>query len=233
MANKAEVSAILALVSNLPNCPLTGARDHDALVVETYFLVLKDFSFEHLKAAIAQYLGAGTFFPTPGNLREAALDLVLSARGIPTAAEAWGNVQDAEKYLEPAYCRIGWELRQSALDANAEQDGAKYNQSIHEQIIHEQTCRQCKPGGFQEVYNHPVVAEAVRRLGGRDALLTDNPAADRARFIEAYNEIVSRERKEASRIPEVADFIEQERNRLALSAPSESIKQLTAKMETK
>jgi len=226
MANKTEVTAILALMSSLPNCPLSGNRERDAFAVETYFIVLKDFSPEHLKAAAAQYLGTGTFFPTPGNLREAAVDLVLSAKGIPTAAEAWANVQDAYKYVEPSFCEAGWNLRNEALNAQRFHNGEMYNLAIGFIWEHEETCSACKPGGFRDVYNHPIVAEAVRRLGGRDALLTDNTAADRARFIEAYKEIVARERKEVARIPEVTAYIEDRRAALETGEQGEIMKQL-------
>jgi hypothetical protein len=71
-----------------------------------------------------------------------------------------------------------------------------------------------------------VVEQTVKRLGGLDALMTDNPAADRARFIDAYREIVSLERKDAGRIPEVSKFIDARRAELAAG----QMRQLTERM---
>ena len=213
--NKQQTPAILSLFVSLPNSPLNGNSEHDALIVDMYFITLKDFDFDHVKAAAAHVLGTATFFPTPGNLRSAAIDLVVSAAGIPTAAEAWANVQDARRYIEPVYCQTGWELKHGAIEANDRHDGAEYIRLLNSSTAHERTCVPCKKGGFQEVYTHPVVAETVRRLGGREALFTDNPTSDRARFLEAYKEIVEHERVAAGRIPEVSRFIESRREEMA------------------
>lgn len=213
MASKSEVATILAVMSCLPNSPFSGVKERDALIVEAHYLVLKDFDIRHLQAAAAQYLSEATFFPTPGNLRQSALDLVMSARGIPTAAEAWASVQDAWRYVYPFLCREGERLTNAALEASRTGEG--YWTSLAHEGAHKQACLVCKPGGFREVYSHPVVAEAVRSLGGRDNLFTDNPASDRARFIDAYREIVMRERKDASHIPEVTAFIAGERDGMA------------------
>jgi len=213
MATKEEVNTVLSALVNLPNCNINA--DNRGMVLEAFYMVLKDLEFTHLKTAAVQYLSTGTFFPTPGNLRQTALDLILSASGIPTAPEAWGDVQDAKKHIDPAYCKTGWDLREAALDANEKHNGGAYNLALEGIRKHERDCTECQPGCTKEVYAHPVIEETVRRLGGRDALITDNPAADRARFIDAYREIVERERKEVSRIPEVAQFIDARRAELA------------------
>ena len=43
------------------------------------------------------------------------------------------------------------------------------------------------------MYAHPAVAETVRRLGGRSAILTGNTPADRAKFIDAFRDVIDQE----------------------------------------
>jgi hypothetical protein len=87
-------------------------------------------------------------------------------------------------------------------------------------------CSVCTEGGYRELYASPAVAECVKMLGGRDMLLTDNPTADRARFIEAYREIVARERKKAGMLPQVRAYIDAHKVP-ELPATAQGVKQLT------
>jgi hypothetical protein len=50
-------------------------------------------------------------------------------------------------------------------------------------------------------------------LGGLDAILTDNPVADRARFIQAYDEVLEREQSIVGAVPEVRKFIQENAGR--------------------
>jgi len=76
------------------------------------------------------------------------------------------------------------------------------------------TCEICTLGGLKEVYSHPVVAETVKVLGGRDVIITDNPTADRARFIDAYREIVARERTKNAMLPVVREYVQDKQKSL-------------------
>jgi hypothetical protein len=217
----------LFAMSALPNCPIRN--DNIEYVIDVYHLVLRDFDGEELKAAAAQYLSTGIYFPTPGQLRQAALELDLAARGIPTAAEAWADVLGAVRHVEAYNCPVGGGLRTLAIKAQEAHDGAGYLLALNQYIDHCDRCGACRGERTEEVYCHPVVERTVRRLGGRAALFTDNLAADRARFIEAYGAILESERKEAGRMPEVADWVEQQRGRLKTDARPE-IKRLAEKL---
>ncbi len=59
------------------------------------------------------------------------------------------------------------------------------------------------------------LAEQIHRLehrcGGRDVILTDNPVSDRKQFIDAYREVIARERMKMGMTPTVARFVEDNR----------------------
>lgn len=212
MTTKIEISKLILPMKFYPNSPITDLNV--AAVMDTFFETLSDLSFETVEAAVRQYQSVETFFPTPGKLREIAMDLQMLAMGVPTASEAWGMVLTAERHVPSVWCEVGAELRNKAYDGYS----AQYSRHMNE-------CMFCKPGGFREVYDHRVVEETVKVLGGRDIIITDNPTADRARFIDAYREIVARERRKAAMLPEVKAYITETRNNL-LDAPNQ-MKQLT------
>lgn len=193
MANKSELTTILSSMRSLPMSPFTDPDSVD-VVINQYVDDLGDIEYPILKAAAQHYrTSANPFFPTSGQLREKATDLLLLSMGVPTAAEAWANVLDAEQYKPREYCQTGYDMRESYNSTNG---------NLVAYIRHESECEICgKVGGFVEVYQHPVVSRVVQMLGGRKNLLTDNLAADRSQFIRAYNEIVTRETKKMS-LPE-------------------------------
>lgn len=56
-------------------------------------------------------------------------------------------------------------------------------------------------------WSHPRIGEAVRQVGGwRNLCLSENQAADRARFLEIYAEASRREAYDAVTLPEVKDL---------------------------
>ncbi len=205
--NKIEVAEIVKLFKHLPNSPVVDKESLDE-TVNLFFLILEDLPREMVRASAVQYLSENNpFFPTPGIIRDKAMELQLLAAGIPTAAEAWGMVLGAQQYTEPRFCEQGWKLR----EAVGEKVGKDYWDALKASSDHDKNCSVCDSGGFREQYRHPAVKETVRLLGGRDVLMTDNPAADRARFIEAYREVVTRERMKMAMSPRVAQFVEDSR----------------------
>ncbi len=229
MANKSDINKLLTVMYALPNCPI--GIDNIELMIEAYHMVLKDLPGEELQAATMHYLSTGTFFPTPGQLRRTVMDLRLSASGIPTAAEAWADVGHALHYIDAHYCPEGQRIREMAMDANDVHDGAGYMRALNQYSAHTRICTECQGARTEEVYCHPVVEQTVRRLGGREALFTDNAAADRARFIEAYETIIGVEREEFGRLPEVERWVEELRGKRELERdPREELKRLTGRM---
>jgi len=171
----------------------------------SYLLVLEDLGSDELKAAAAHYLSTGRFFPTPGDLRSAAMDLRRISFGIPAPLEAWAQVQNALRHVPGVACEVGQRL----LDACAGKADRAYYDAVNAHGAHEDVCDDCRRGGYREVYSHELVERTVRLLGGREALMTGNPAADRKQFIDAYREIVDRELERLSLLPEVQKFLEQ------------------------
>jgi len=190
-------------------------------VVATFEDALSDIPTEMLSVGVQQYMSSEIFFPSPGALRNTCMDLVMLAMGIPTAGEAWGMVLDANCWRDAEYCQEGMRLRNAALKG-----GDDYIPLMKEAIAHERKCDICKPRHYEEQYAHPVVTETVRLLGGREALFTDNLAADRAKFVDAYRERVTLERKKIAMLPEVKEFVQQRQNLLV----DGKIKQLTKGM---
>jgi hypothetical protein len=182
----------------LPNSPINDMNVEQ--VIDTFMIVLEDLPAETILAAARQYLSTETFFPTPGKLRELAMDLQMLSMGVPTPGEAWGMVLTARRYVGSKWCAVGVELRDQAISTRS-----AYPKEYYE---HMDSCDFCTAsGGFKDVYSNGVVEATVRLLGGRDVILTDNPVADRARFIEAYREVVARERTKAAMLPDVQEYV--------------------------
>lgn len=77
------------------------------------------------------------------------------------------------------------------------------------------------------IFSHPLIDKAVRTLGWRNLCMSENQTADRARFIQAYEQLTSRATKEEMMLPEVRGYIEA--NGARLSAPA-SIKLLADRL---
>jgi hypothetical protein len=212
--NKSEIISILELLKTLPNSPIKNKED--VLEVSKLFhAVLEDLPSEMVKAATVQYCSEGNpFFPTPGTLRDKAMDLQMLAMGIPTPAEAWGMVLTANKPTPHTFCETGAALRDACMS------GENYGSALAAAKKHDKECSICGAGisddvcdygGFRDEYAHSAVAETVRLLGGRDVILTDNPVSDRKQFIDAYRDVIARERMRMGMTPTVARYVEDNR----------------------
>lgn len=222
MANRTQITRAILTMQYLPNSPITERNVES--VIDTFEMVLSDLPAETVEAATRQYLSTETFFPTPGRLREIAMDLQMLAIGLPTPAEAWAQVNNAYQYQDPMFCEAGANLRDKCGNPNS-----NYWTAIADYQKHMGECEICTTGGFSEKYGHPVVAETVRLLGGREIILTNNPTADRARFLDAYREVVSRERTKTAMLPTVKNYVEETRVK---SLPNtDAIKRLTQGMK--
>lgn len=198
MANRQQITASILMMQFLPNSPITD--DNVERVIDTFVIVLEDLPAEAVHAAARQYLSTEVFFPTPGRLREIAMDLQMLSFGVPTPGEAWGMVLSARRYVSSIWCPVGAELRDMAIGLSAAHPKEYYD--------HLNSCEECKPsGGFKDTYSSSVVEETVRLLGGRDAIITDNPMSDRARFMDSYREVVARERTKTAMLPEVQEYV--------------------------
>ena len=221
--NKADVSQIVALMTYLPNAPKMDSREAMSQLVDVFHAVLQDLDAELGRAAALHYLSNKTFFPAPGDLRAKAMEINTLADNVPSPAEAWGQVLGAIQHVPSVWCERGANLR-DAIDGKI---GKEYWNAIGNYADHKRDCTECKTGGLGEVYGHKVVEQTVKMLGGRDVLMTDNPTADRARFIEAYKEIVAREKAKDEMLPAVRQMVEKQKT---LRAPEAEMKQLAKGM---
>ena len=215
-----KIKDILITLVHLPNAPEITPQ-----VVKEFHDVLGHWDDEVLDAAILHYKSTETFFPTPGTLNNKILDIQLIAVGLPTAGEAWSQVLDAIQYTASVYCDDGVEIRKRL----SERIGGEYMTAIAEYSKHTDSCTVCISGGYAEHYDHPAVAETVRLLGGRDALFTDNPAADRKQFVDAYRERLQIEGRKHIMPPAVKGYIASQQESQALL----SMGKLTKRLETK
>lgn len=78
-------------------------------------------------------------------------------------------------------------------------------------------------------WSSPLIEKVVNSLGWRNLCMSENQVSDRARFLEAYEQLSNRAEKETMLIPEVRAYLEDHGAKL-LDAPAQ-IKQLTKGME--
>jgi hypothetical protein len=205
MATTQTIARVLVEMRYLANSPMTDSNTKE--IVNSYSGDLSDIPENLLDAAARHYRTTERFFPQAGALRQKAMELMVDAMDIPTAAEAWGYVLTAHKTRAAIDCEEGAELRR-AIDGKA---AGEYWRALWAHEAHIKVCGYCSRGGTAEDYQHPAVERTVQLLGGRSLLLTDNAAADRARFIQAYDEIVGREKRRAIMHREVKEFVDDTR----------------------
>jgi len=83
----------------------------------------------------------------------------------------------------------------------------------------------CDVGSYgNPEFTSPLIAETVRLIGWRNLCMSENQVADRARFIQAYEQLSDRAARDEIMLPQVREYIE--RNGKALPAPTESIQAL-------
>lgn len=80
----------------------------------------------------------------------------------------------------------------------------------------------------QPEFSHQLIAATVRTLGWRNLCLSENQVADRARFIQAYEQLEKRAEQDLMMLPQVRGYIEAHGNQLP--APTDSIKMLAEKL---
>jgi len=132
-------------------------------MLEAYHAILGDLEPGLLKAAALQLASEKrAFFPSAGELRTAAFDLLERGSGVPTASEAWGEV----KLQIGAVGYVG-----------------------------------------TPEFSHPLIDQAVRIIGWRDLCMSNNAVAERARYIQAYEALLGRQRTEVAMLPQVRDTV--------------------------
>ncbi len=157
MATEIEVLRILKLLGDVyPSFNLNSSA------VEVYVHLLADIPGTVLEQAVLDHISRSTFFPAIAELRTTAFNILEAAYPIPTAYEAWAEVQAEIQ-------RVG----------------------------------HC---GRPELKNS-IAAQVVAQLGWRYLCFSENPVADRAHFVQAYQAMVERQRCSTRRLQMVNQFI--------------------------
>ncbi len=81
------------------------------------------------------------------------------------------------------------------------------------------------------VWSHPLVERVVRQLGWRNLRMSEDQTADRARFVQAYEQLLARATTEEMLLPAVRGYIEA-RGGLLL-APSDQMRLLSDKLNVR
>lgn len=95
MTTLAEIKVILGAMSvAYPNYTAPNGTE------KAFLMILEDIPFDALEAAGKIYMSEdNAFFPTPGQLRTRAINVLINRRGLPTPYDAWEEAID--------HCRRG------------------------------------------------------------------------------------------------------------------------------
>jgi len=96
MSEKNTLTILGVLTSAFPNAKITPET------IRVYLLTLQDIPFEVLEQAALQLITTSSFFPTVAELRDVSFRILLGTRSIPSANQAWEEVQH-ELYHITAY----------------------------------------------------------------------------------------------------------------------------------
>lgn len=81
------------------------------------------------------------------------------------------------------------------------------------------------------VWSHPLVERAVQQIGWRSLRFSENQTADRARFIQCYEQLEERAEKENLMLPDVRGYIEVNGGKFL--APVDQVLMLTEKLNVR
>ena len=157
MATEIDILRVIKLLGDVyPSYKLSSSA------IEVYVRLLEDIPSQILELSALDHISHSTFFPSIAELRSAAFSIIEAADPIPTAYEAWSEVQ------------------------------VKIRQVGH----------------FNSPqFDNPLISHVVDQLGWRYLCLSENPVADRAHFVQAYQFLAERQYSSAHRLRQVTEFI--------------------------
>lgn len=167
MATREDIKNVMAFMAcSFPN--YHPILDGQVNAVDVLLNLLGDLPVETLQVAVQACCAepGRAFAPSAGEIRGMAVQLHAQAACLPTAAEAWGVIEQC------------WHLtsdgRQALLDKQ-----------------------------------HPLFSKALHCMGGLSVIgMSENPPAERARFLQFYDELREQTLNDAAMLPQVADYIE-------------------------
>ncbi len=176
-----------------------------------YERMLGDIDDGVLKDAAATHIANSKYFPTIAELRGAAVAMVIQpAREL--ALEAWGTVLSA--------AHQEWPGRYTYYEFTVH-DGPGLGETSG--TIREEDVKS------EPTFANPLTQQVVRMLGGWRAIMaSDCQAAERARFVQAYDELAERERQMGQMLPEIRARMTANR---ATGLVGQVVRQLTGKTQ--
>ena len=177
MATKQDVLDVLALFA--AHQPwLKPLPDNKTTL---YCYLLADIDGDILRMAAFQIMATEKLYnnwPMESLIRDHAVQLDRRINAVPSAAEAWNEVLDA-----PKDGKLSW------IDRENSKPGDTW-------VILEDEYK----------FTHPLVEKVARNMGWPRNFFTDLLAADRARFIQAYEVQIDSTTAEALSLPEVRQY---------------------------
>jgi len=165
------------LAAAYPRFELTKERE------AVYITYLSDIPLEELRAASIAYItnsASGQWFPSVSQLRALVGAHRRQASGLPTAEEAWAEVNRA------------WDGEKHRLTGEKSESGAWI---MTAEIF---------------AWSHPLVEQIARDLGWPRGFPGENVEADRAHWLKVYERRAAEATREAVEHPAVTKFIQQQ-----------------------
>jgi len=149
--------------------------------VQLYERVLEDVPDAILETAALDIIASSEWFPKAAEVRRAAFRILEGQGQLPTAGQAWGEVRSQM-------------LRVGMLGPSF--GGMLGNIS--------------RPEWGKLQFSHPIIMQAVKAMGGWNALLSSfDEMADRAHFFKVYEQLAQREQRAATMLPDVKEAMAQ------------------------
>jgi len=123
MTEKDTLTILGVLTAAYPNARITPET------VRVYVLTLQDIPLDLLENAALHLITTSTFFPTVAELRDASYRIMFGLHRVPTAAEAWNQIQ-RQRYQCLAY-----------FIYNVQSEKPSFSHPFVEQVIHAFGCR--------------------------------------------------------------------------------------------
>lgn len=163
---------------------LNASKEDKAAVMKVWFEILKDLDTNLLQAAALEYMSSPAAFPpTPGQVRGKAIELMKRGNKVPSAAEAWAEIQSAP---------IDGQTKTPEINLGADKDTYPWIILVKD---------------YQ--FSHPLVDKVARNLGWPHKFWTDNLVSDRSKFMRYYEDELARATVEATSLPAVQEYVSQ------------------------
>lgn len=190
---------------------LIAAYPHQDFPVDTinaYKLMLADIDPDLLEGATLHCITTNTknFIPGIAELRQATVDIQMMNSGMPVGIIAWGEVQrsiTSGGHIVGTICKEG----ESFAFELSGKNGDEYKAIATKWNSHRDKCDLCVDSHDEKIkYSHPAIQRVVDAMGMRYLRESDNHVADRAHFLKAYEQVVTREAKEIVTLPQIKEL---------------------------